>query len=270
MQAVQKEVVSALSDFGLSDVEIAVYQTLLALGARPASVVAQRSGLKRAHTYNVLQALMQRGIVQEYIKGSVKHFTCSPPQTLVSMMDRREQELAEQRENLEKVLPQLERLQSPVASQPKVRFFQGFEGIKEVYEDMLRYPNEIIYGATDIAYSWTFTKGEGQEWIRRFIKRRAEQNIWWYGIMNRSKETLEALTVRPWLKRKVKLVDNLNLPVEFQVYATKVAITSTHGEMLAILIENVHIADTMKSVHQAIWNTLPDFMPPESALETAQ
>jgi HTH-type transcriptional regulator, sugar sensing transcriptional regulator len=260
-EAVAENVVAVLNDFGLTDVEVMVYKALLSLGSRPASAIAQKASLKRGQTYNVLQSLMDKGIVQEYVKNSVRHFTCSHPRTLLSILQHREDKLAVQKQKLLQVIPQLERLRSPLSTQPKVRFFQGVEGIKEVFEDMIRVPNQNIYGVSDIEYCWTFIDGEGRDWINNFITRRAARNIWWLGIMNKSEATEYALKTRRWMKRQVKLVEGLSLRVEIDVYGSKVGITSTYGEMLGIIIESEPIADTLRNIHQTIWKTLPEYVP---------
>ena len=129
---------SILSEFGLTQPEVNVYKAGLELGSRPASIIAQRAGFKRGHTYNVLSLLQQKGIAQEFVKNSVKHFTFSPPEVLVAMLENQQQELAAKKERLLKVLPELEKLRSQIASDPKVKFYQGVEGVKEIFEDMIR------------------------------------------------------------------------------------------------------------------------------------
>lgn len=254
-----EDVSEVLGDFGLASVEVSVYQATLALGARPASTIARKAGLKRGHTYNVLQSLMEKGIVQEFLKNGVRHFTCSPPKTLLSIVDRRAEEIASQKERLLRVIPFLEQMRNPLSSQPKVRFFQGVEGIKEIYEDMIRVPGQPIYAVTDIAYSWTFVEGEAYEWLQNFISRRAERDVWWYGIMNLSPATDMALRTRKWIKREVRTVQNLDLRVEISVFGPKVAITSTHQEQIGVLIENDEIATTLRNMHQAAWHVLPEW-----------
>ncbi|MCB0360843.1 MAG: hypothetical protein KDD44_14440, partial [Bdellovibrionales bacterium] len=126
------EVVEALSAFGLSESEIAVYQATLQLGTRPASVIAQKAGLKRGHTYNVLGQLAQKGIVQELVKNSVRHFTCSPPERLIGLLEHRESEISRQKDLLRQAIPKLEALRNPNHAQPRVRFYQGEAGVREI------------------------------------------------------------------------------------------------------------------------------------------
>ncbi|HQH29200.1 MAG TPA: helix-turn-helix domain-containing protein, partial [Oligoflexia bacterium] len=177
MEAVQEDVLSVLSEVGLSEVEVSVYKAALALGSRPASVIAQKAGLKRGHTYNILESLMEKGIVQEFVKSSVRHFVCSSPHSLLSMLQKKEHELAEQKRKLERAIPHLEQIRNPVAAQPKVRFYKGLEAIKEIFEDMLAVPNSIIYGFIDLEQSWSSANEAGHYWTRNFIKRREQKNI---------------------------------------------------------------------------------------------
>ena len=86
-------VTTVLSALGLSAPEIAVYTELLAIGAQPASVAAKKAKLKRGHTYNVLGELTHKGLVQEFTKSGVRYFSAAPPQTLLSILANRQDEL---------------------------------------------------------------------------------------------------------------------------------------------------------------------------------
>jgi sugar-specific transcriptional regulator TrmB len=102
-----KALTDTLAPLGLKEQETAVYRAALALGARPASVIAQKAGLKRGHTYNVLQGLGDKGLVQEFVKGGVRHYVCSPPQSLLAIAWGREEELRRTKARLEELIPEL-------------------------------------------------------------------------------------------------------------------------------------------------------------------
>lgn len=254
---------SILIDFGFSEVEVSVYKAALVLGSRPASVIAQKAGLKRSHTYNVLDSLMKKGVMQEFVKNSVRQFTCSPPQSLLSILERRRSELDRQKQQLEEIIPQLESLCNPL-SRPRVRFYQGVDGVKEIYEDMISVPERHIYGVCDARHNFTFVSTLERSWINDFINRRAERGIWWYGIVAASEESMHELAVRVWKNREVRLLSNTYIGVTINIYGEKVAITSTNEETIGILIENETIAATLKSFHQTAWNLLPRYPQPES------
>lgn len=255
------KITESLIEFGLTDAEAEVYQAALALGARPASVIAQNVGLKRAHTYNVLRGLMEKGIVQEFEKRGIKHFTCSPPSSLISVLENRERELILQKQRLEQILPELKKLQNPLSAQPRVRFYQGFDGLREVYDDMLRTENSEILALVDLKYTWTAVGPDGLDYVVGFIKRREKRNIVWRGICVGSSESDAQVKMRPSHLRAMKLIEGISCPAEISVYGSRVAFTSTHNELIGIIVENEPIAETIRSVLEKMWQLLPDYKP---------
>lgn len=254
------EMQQILKTFGLSDPEIAIYLASLELGSQPASIVAKKAGLKRGHTYNMLTLLIQKGLVQEFIKEKVRYFSSRSPGTLLSTVEHREEQLEILKQGLMRVIPDLEKISNPLLVQPKVRFFQGVEGIKEIYEDTIRIPNQDIYGAGDFDYYFPEQQNrELNEWIWSYANRRAKSNICYMGIINKSKMSDQAYRRRREQKRKLKMLRGIYLPVEINVYGSKVAMMSTYRDMVGLIIEDAPIAETFRNFHQAIWKFLPDY-----------
>lgn len=248
---------AALIEFGLTEIEARVYQAGLALGSRPASVIAQKSGLKRGHAYNVLNALMQKGIVQEFVKGGVKNFTFSPPSSLLAMLNMREEELRSTKERLESIMPELENIRSQLTTQPKVRFYPGLEGIKEIYEDMLRVPNSEILCFIDFENAWSSQDSKGAEFASQFVRRRAERNITWVGILTENETGTQAMSRRPSTHRRAKTVKGLSFPAEISVYESKLSFVGTRDDIIGVVIENESIAQAVRNLFQYLWDRLP-------------
>lgn len=252
--------IQALDSFGFSEPEMTVYVTLLKFGAQPASIVAKQSGLKRGHTYNILSTLKDRGVVQEFEKGNVMHFSACAPSTLISLLERREEELDRKKKSLLQVIPELERIRNPYAQQPKVRFFHGVEGIKAIYEDTLQVGDKKLFSLGD--FDHFFPKENDEElnaWMWRYCQRRAKNGIWYNGILNKSSTSDDAFKTRVKEKRHLKMLTNVYLPVEVNIYDNKVAIISSSKDMVGLIIEDKPTADTFRSLHQAFWAFLPDY-----------
>ncbi|MBI4994884.1 hypothetical protein HZC21_04560 [Candidatus Peregrinibacteria bacterium] len=249
-----------LKDFGLSEPEIKVYLASLELGSQPASIIAKKAGLKRGHTYNMLERMIQKGIVQEFTKHKVRYFNSRSPATFMSILEHRQDELKKLRQGLIQVIPDLQRIFNPLLLQPKARFFQGVEGIKEIYEDTIRVKNQNIYGIGDFEYYFPEQKNkELNEWIWNYADRRAKKNIWYIGIVNKSYMSDLAYRRRKKQKRKLKMLKAVYLPVEINIYGNKVAIASTYRDMVGLIIEDAPIAENLKNFHQSIWKFLPDY-----------
>ncbi len=253
---------AVLASLGLTEAEAQVYMSLLAIGAQPASVAAKKSGLKRGHTYNVLTELTHRGLVQEFEKGSVRYFSAAPPQTLVSILKNRQDDLDRQKSQLLEALPELESIKNPLSVRPKVRFFQGIDGIKEIYEETISIPGETIFAIGDFEHFFPMENSrELNEWMWKYSERRARKGITYCGILNRSTISDQAYRTRVKHKRKLKMLQGVDLSVEVNIVGDKLAIVSSSKDMVGLIVEDRPTAETLRNFHRAIWNVLPDYSP---------
>ena len=253
-------VAALLRELGLSDLEAQIYLASLELGPQPASVIAKKAGIKRSNAYNVLAELMERGIVQEFTKGNIRSFTVRSPNSLLSLLSDREQQLAMQKQKLLMMLPELEKIQNPMIVQPKVRFFQGVEGLKEVSNDTIREPNKTVFAVCDFDHTFPAEHSEElHDWLWKYTDRRAAQNVRFHGIVNKSKESDLAYKWRQKQKRKMKMLKGVYLPVELMIYGEKIALISTKEDMVGVIVEDKPIADMLRNFIQSVWPFLPDY-----------
>jgi hypothetical protein len=161
-------------------------------------------------------------------------------------------------------------MQIPGRAAPKLRLFQGFEGVKEIYEDMLRTPNSTIYAVIDAKYDPILSEGESLRWINNFVRRRSERNIWWRAIVNKSWESDVAVLKRNRGHRALKMIPGVDLRVSIEVYGGKVAITSCADGAIGFVLECEQLASSLISLHQAVWQTLPEYDVSSTALSNPQ
>lgn len=251
---------TALQALGFTAEEAAVYLVSLELGSQPASVLAKRAHLKRGQTYNILSQLKDRGIIQEFTKNGVRHYVGQSPSVLLSILMTHEEELAVQKQKILQLMPLLEKLRNPLIIQPKVRFYQGVTGLKEVYNDTIRVPDQVMHAVCDFEHTFPEEhSAELHDWLWKYTDRRAAQNIMFYGIVNKSKESDLAYKWRRKQKRKMKMLRNVYLPVELIIYGNKVALISTKDDMVGVIIEDKPIAEMLRNTHQALWPYLPEY-----------
>ena len=249
---------TALKEFGLSDVEFEVYKAGLQIGSRPASIIAEKAGLKRTQTYNVLSLLKQKGIAQEGVKNSVRHYQFNPPSHLKTILENREEEFARKKEYIESAIPELEKLRGVRSAKSKVQYYRGLDGVKEIFRDIFSVPDSEVLGVLDLRYSWTISNAPAKKWTKKHILERESKNVTWRGICVDSPLAREIYENRFSTLRKTKWVkEELNFPAEYHIYGDKVAFQSTKGEMVGVVIENQQIAKTCKQVLELLWDVLP-------------
>jgi hypothetical protein len=73
---------------------------------------------------------MKRGIAQEIVRGGVQYYSVVSPNDIIAL---KEQKI----ENFKSALPEFLALTNSNIKKPKVYFYEGLEGLKNIYEDVL-------------------------------------------------------------------------------------------------------------------------------------
>ncbi len=122
---------------GLSPKEEVVLLALLELGAETVTRIAQKANLNRTTCYDILERLNILGLVGYVGDRSKKTFVAEPPETLVSYLERRSKQFADRANEVKKALPQLKAIYNQKGRGPKIRYYEGPEGLQTAYEDTL-------------------------------------------------------------------------------------------------------------------------------------
>lgn len=245
-----------LQKIGLSDKDSEVYLACLELGTQPASVIAKKAGLKRPTTYLILEGLLKRGLVSEYTGSNVKYFTAVSPEYLLNYVEKQRRELTSHQRELEQYLPQFQSLTNPYTLSPRVRFYEGIEGVERVMDETLTAEGEIL-NYVDID-KW-FMREDLKQYILAYAKRRADKKIPLRAIVIDSefarKYTGEdypgdqSLTSRRFFPKEIANFHN-----EINIYNNKVAICSIgKHELLGVIIESKEIADSQRAIFELGW-----------------
>lgn len=127
-----------LLDLGLTKNEIDVYLTLLSVGSAPASVLGNRLGMNRSTAWYTCTKLRKKGLVNRIQQGETHFFNYEPPTQLKELIHKKRKELDDKELHLNGVIKHLEEAFAPQVQLPKVQLFEGIEGVKKVYEDIIR------------------------------------------------------------------------------------------------------------------------------------
>lgn len=122
---------------GLDQREVQIYRSLLALGPSPIRQIAEKAGINRGTTYEVLKGLLQKGIVSYFPKGKRRLFSPRDPEVLLELAEQRQQDLQHAMQSLRSnLIPELNHLK-PDFNIANVQFYEGDDGIEFVLKDIL-------------------------------------------------------------------------------------------------------------------------------------
>jgi sugar-specific transcriptional regulator TrmB len=251
-----------LKKIGLNKKEAQVFISLLELGSQPASVVGKKAGINRSTTYLILEALIKRGYVNQHVRADVKYFTAADPQTIVKSLESKEKEIEENRNEFIELLPDFYALTNPLSIKPKVKFYEGEEGVKRAMNDTLSSTEPIL--AWSAYNSWLNTTPKLHKFVKDYAKERVEKYKIPVKVLVEDTKTVRKylLTEYPplsskkdplmeirWIPKDVPHFEN-----EINIYNDKVSIVSlAKNELLGIVIESHEISKTHKAIFEMAW-----------------
>lgn len=243
------ELKDILEQIGLTSHEASVYLAALELGSGTTIQIAKKANIKRTTCYDILLDLKIKGLIFESTKEKRRLFIAEDPEKLKKDLERKEAVFLE-------ALPQFRSLYNISGVKPKIRFYEGVEGIKEVYMDTLKYSGGFYaFGSEDIV------KIVEQEWMNAFIKKRVKKGISVRAILPKTNYAREILRENDQKElRSTKLIDKNKYPfsIEIDIYGhSKISLISAK-ENLAVIIESSEIYNTLKLIFEALWDHLPE------------
>lgn len=231
-----------LSKNGFTEKEARVYLACLALGPSTVLKISRKADISRGSCYDLLEDMLDKGFVSKVHQA--KHIIFAPVDP--DMLLRHTEDNVRQ---LELALPELKGLFHKHA-RPRVRYFEGLEGVKRVYMDTLTATTEILNYANsrEIRIHWP-------DYDAEYVAQRFRKNIFLKGIAPNDAWGQEVQRDDPKSLRETRLlpVNDFNFTNEISIYDNKVAITSFQNEMIGILIESDAIADTQRDIFKMAW-----------------
>lgn len=237
-----------LQTFGFSEKETTVYLALLQLGKGTVTKISQKAGINRTTGYDILSSLANKGLVSISGKEPKSEYAAEPPETVSAYLKKVVEKTTEYIKKSEEIIPELTLLQAK-QNRPRIRFYEGTEGLKRVYEDTLTSSESIrAYATVDDMHKAL------PNYFPKYYERRADKNISIRAIVPETPIGHERKTHDVEEKREIAFVppDKYYFSPEINIYDNKVMIASWR-EKLGIIIESEEIADAMKKIYELAW-----------------
>ena len=230
-----------LQRIGLSDKESHIYLALVKLGESAANELAKQTSSNRTVTYNILQQLIEKGLVSYIKKLSKRFYFISDPKSL--LVDLKEKEIL-----ANDLIKEIKKIKKPKEiSYKNVEIYEGKEGLKLMFEDIRKAKNLRVLNATGLAF----------EYLKYSAKHIAKEIESWGKTRVIAVQSLRKTRLAKFKKIKFKY-----LPKEAENYATtfifddKVIIQVLKDEPFLIKIENKEIFDGYAKNFDVLWKRL--------------
>ncbi|QQR84193.1 hypothetical protein IPJ72_03335 [Candidatus Peregrinibacteria bacterium] len=242
-----------LLKLGLSNNQIDVYISLLSVGTAPASSIARRLNIPRTTAKYTCQQLVNKGLIVDTNKNGGFIYTAKSPEYLHELVKKEHEQVSQKGIALDQIMGELKKLQNPQSILPKMRFYEGLDGLIEMFNDVLRdnKPINAVLCIPDDAHP------KLMEYIEKeYIPKRINLKTKARSIFNNNPRTLEYRKLDKKMNRITLLADQKEFPFEinYHVYGNKVAFYSgKESDMTGVIIENDFIAQNQFSIFKMAW-----------------
>ena len=245
--------IKKLEQLGLTSGEARVYLALLKLKNSTVGPIVKDSGVSNSKIYEVLDRLIEKGLVSFTIKEKTRYFQVLPPKRLNDYLENKEKEIQESKNTLKSLIPQLEGF-SEENKEENVQIFKGKKGILTAYDillDSLDKNEEIRYffsnkkEDTSALKEFYIDYPQFQAKIEEYYK---TKNIIWKGIGPKEG------SVDPKLKFMKVKTTILPTPGNWDITKDYVLILSWTEIPTGILIKSQEIAKYLLNYFDTIWD----------------
>lgn len=228
--------VETLEKIGLSQNEAKVYLALLELGPSLAGKITEKSKVNRRTVYDVLETLIDRGLVSYIIEANRKIFEATDPVRFLDLLKEREKEIQES-------LPELIAKRESSKKKQEATLYRGKKGIKTIFEDILSYKNYEVFGSHG---RFGEVLGAYFELFQKLVK---EKKIICRLLVS---ERLRRTTTVKHAKTRF-LKKEYDSPVSTIIYGDKVATIIWTDEPVGFVIKGKEASDSFRNYFNIMW-----------------
>ncbi len=248
----KSKLLTFLSEMGMTENESKIYLTLLSLGATTILKLSNVSEIKRTTAYAVVESLQQKGLVKIEVNGFKKLFIAEPPEKLEVMLELR-------RKKMKELLPEFMAIQNLEGVESFIKYYDGLESIKTVYEEILKEmrPHEEYLSIGNPSKWFPLDS----EYFQNFRQRRAELSRKInFTIRHLLKDCEKAREIKNYEKNfneKIKILpEKINFSSNLIIIPRKVIIHQLIPPFRAIVIENPSAVQLQRELFNIIWETI--------------
>lgn len=238
---------------GLREVESSLFEKLLKRGESSASELAAEIGVSRRSVYDLLDTLIDKGVVTQGLRGGTRVFSVQPFEKMRLLIEEKQQQLKRSEEALSDLQRQYEK---KIPSQaPDLQIFKGRLALQQMMKDMLLYRNEHVISYWPIGkVAELLTKEFFEEFHRQRIRLGITVDMIWPHDEALHKTLYSHLDKTYFEGIRVRIAPKgINFSLGYTVYGNTVRFISSKKESFGFLIQSSELAEMMRGQFSVLW-----------------
>jgi len=246
------DIKQSLEQIGLKQKQIEIYLLLLQMGEAMVQDLSTKTKIKRTTVYSTLDSLVSLGLVIFVDKSFHRYYYAENPKKIAIYFKDKKQDIENQEKRFSEVLPELSGLYNLKATKPKIRYYEGSEGIKQIYKEtlLLKPGSELLgYTTADILHDFL-----GDDFVKFYLDGRVKAKISAKVIAPKTEMAQIHVQNDRAEMRETILIDAEKFPFtnEINIFGSKVSIIS-FKDLMGVVIESADVASTQKAIFELAW-----------------
>jgi len=133
-----EELIQKLQSIGLTQNESKVYLFLLEHQEAKTGKICSKLNIPSSHIYQILEKLLEKGLVSFKLVNNVKIFRSVSPENLFSIFREKERQLEKEKKDLKKFISNLKTIQIKEHKENDFKYFEGTNGIRSMFTEFLK------------------------------------------------------------------------------------------------------------------------------------
>ncbi len=257
---ISEKIIEQVKAAGLEEKQARIYLGALKLAGGTITQLAKESGVERTGLYYYLNDLVTMGLLKPSTTKKRTIYLPSPPDKLLDIVRQREKEV-------ESAIPFLQSLLSDQAGQSQVTYYEGKEGIINLYEDQFKLLKELSPEDNELlifARSFELLNAL-PEYFPDYVAKREKLGLKTRAILpevERQKDKTVYDDPTLYAKYTQQIQDKRYMPDAFFPHSV-IVVFKDHVAMIdyktyfGSITHNATLSDTWVRFFEYIWKTLP-------------
>ena len=239
--------VAMLTSLGLNETQAKTYIVLVKNGSLTPPELAKLLEIKRTNAYAVLDQLVELELASKQEQNKKNVYTVLNPIALERLAKKYRNEAMDRERQVQASMPTLLNYFYTFSTQPGIRFFQGTDGIRELYDDMLRTGKDLYLVRSPYDQDLM-----SSNFYVSYKEKRAKRGIKTYMLnpANNPKIWNEETDSRYNMERTPIDPASYTANAEICAYGDKVSIISFGDEAFGTLIDSPQVAEGFRQLFE--------------------
>jgi len=233
--------IKRLIEIGLTKNQAEVYLELIKNPEQTGGGISKSLSLDRSFSYNILDSLIEKGLVNYVEKENKRLFFPSDPENLLK-------EIEEKRDKIEEIVKEIKTIKKLSKKERSVRVYEGKAGLKAYVRDLIESKEFFTLGGGGKLDILESLKYEYPHYLKKLSKKKVKGKLI---TSPENKKTMNQMYKN--YKVDIKSLKNLKNPSSLAIFKNKVAIYYVEDKPFVVIIEDKKIAEFFKMYFTHFW-----------------